>query len=207
MKSNIKVINNAEKEIAITIKGDADQMEIFIDAVKEEKKLGDLSPGDVFSINNVEYIVCEQFDNGTTAVVRKDCLDITMEFGENNNWEHSKCREYLNTTYIEELEKYVGSGNIVPHDVNLLSLDGYDDYGMVSDQIAVMTIDEYRKYHKYIGDTGTLHWLSTPDSTPSGYGDSGVRCVDGDGRVFYFGCVWDGGVRPFFILKSLIFVS
>ena len=207
MKSNIKVINNAEKEIAITIKGDADQMEIFIDAVKEEKKLGDLSPGDVFSINNVEYIVCEQFDNGTTAVVRKDCLGVTMEFGENNNWEHSKCREYLNTTYIKELEKNVGSGNIVPHDVNLLSLDGYDDYGMVSDKIAVMTIDEYRKYHKYIGDTGTLHWLSTPDSTPSGYGGSDVRCVHGGGRVYCSVCGWHGGVRPFFILKSLIFVS
>ena len=207
MKSNIKVINNAEKEIAITIKGDADQMEIFIDAVKEEKKLGDLSPGDVFSINNVEYIVCEQFDNGTTAVVRKDCLDITMEFGENNNWEHSKCREYLNTTYIEELEKYVGSDNIIPHDVNLLSLDGYDDYGIVSDKVAVMTIDEYRKYHKYIGDTGTSYWLSTPDSTPSGYGGSDVQCVRGNGDVGYGGCDWGGGVRPFFILKSLIFVS
>ena len=207
MKSNIKVINNAEKEIAITIKGDADQMEIFIDSAKGKKKLEDLSPGDIFSINDVEYIVCEQFNNGTTAVVRKDCLDITMEFGENNNWEHSKCREYLNTTYIEELEKYVGSGNIIPHDVNLLSLDGYDDYGIVSDQIAAMTIDEYRRYHKHIGDTGTSYWLSTPDSTPSGYGVSDVRYVDGDGLVRYGDCVWNGSVRPFFILKSLIFVS
>ena len=207
MKSNIKVINNVEKEIAITIKGDADQMEIFIDAAKGEKKLEDLSPGDIFSINDVEYIVCEQFNNGTTAVVRKDCLDTTMEFGENNNWEHSKCREYLNTTYIEELEKYVGSDNIIPHEVNLLSLDGYDDYGIVSDKIAVMTIDEYRRYHKYIGDTSTPYWLSTPDSTPSGFGGSCVRYVRGDGDVDCGGCDWDWGGRPFFILKSLIFVS
>ena len=207
MKSNIKVINNVEKEIAITIKGDADQMEIFIDAAKGEKKLEDLSPGDIFSINDVEYIVCEQFNNGTTAVVRKDCLDTTMEFGENNNWEHSKYRGYLNTTYKEELEKYIGSDNIIPHDVNLLSMDGYDDYGIVSDKIAAMTIDEYRKYHKYIGDTGTAYWLSTPDSTPSGLGDSVVRCVCGDGGVSCSGCDWDRGVRPFFILKSLIFVS
>ena len=119
----------------------------------------------------------------------------------------SKLREYLNTEYVNELQEVFGAENIVAHDVDLLSLDGYDDYGVSVDKVSVMNIDRYRKYHKYIGDTGNSYWLSTPDSTPSGYGASSVPYVRVSGRVNYSDCGWDHGVRPFFILKSSIVVS
>ena len=207
MKNEIKVINNAKKELTITVTEDDNCVEIFIDAVKGGRKLADLLPGDIFSMNNVEYIVCEQFDDGTTAVVRKNCLDKTMEFGNDNNWKESKLREYLNTEYVNELQEVFGTENIVAHDVDLLSLDGYDNYSVSVDKVSVMNIDRYRKYHRYIGDTGKSYWLSTPDSTPSGYGASNVRFVVVDGDVDYVGCGWDFGVRPFFVLQSSIVVS
>lgn len=207
MKNNIKVINNAKKELEITVTGNENCVEIFIDAVKGGRKLADLLPGDTFKKNDTEYIVCEQFDDGTTAIVRKNCLDKTMEFGNDNNWKESKLREYLNTEYVNELQEVFGTENIVAHDVDLLSLDGYDDYGVSVDRVSVMNIDRYRKYHKYIGDTGNSYWLSTPDSTPSGYEASLVRYVDVGGDVFYFNCVWGRGVRPFFVLQSSIVVS
>ena len=207
MKNNIKVINNAKKELTITVTDDDNCVEIFIDAVKGGRKLADLLPGDTFKKNDTEYIVCEQFDDGTTAVVRKNCLDKTMEFGNDNNWKESKLREYLNTEYVNELQEVFGTENIVAHDVDLLSLDGYDDYGVSVDRVSVMNIDRYRKYHKYIGDIDNSYWLSTPDSTPSGYGASDVRCVDVDGDVGFNGCGWVQGVRPFFVLQSSIVVS
>ena len=207
MKNNIKVINNAKKELTITVTDNENCVEIFIDAVKGGRKLADLLPGDTFKKNDTEYIVCEQFDDGTTAIVRKNCLDKTMEFGNDNNWKESKLREYLNTEYVNELQEVFGTENIVAHDVNLLSLDGYDDYGVSVDRVSVMNIDRYRKYHKYIGDTGNSHWLSTPDSTPSGYGASDVQCVRVDGSVDYNDCGWVRGVRPFFVLQSSIVVS
>ena len=207
MKNNIKVINNAKKELAITVTDNENCVEICIDAVKSGKKLADLLPGDIFSMNNVEYIVCEQLNDGTTAIVRKNCLDKTMEFGNDNNWKESKLREYLNTEYVNELQEVFGAENIVAHDVDLLSLDGYDDYGVSVDKVSVMNIDRYRRYHKYIGDTGNSYWLSTPDSTPSGYGASGVQFVGVGGDVNCRGCGWDRGVRPFFVLQSSIVVS
>ena len=207
MKNNIKVINNAKKELTITVTDNDNCVEIFIDAVKGGRKLADLLPGNIFSMNDVEYIVCEQLNDGTTAIVRKNCLDKIMEFGNNNNWKESKLREYLNTEYVNELQEVFGAENIVAHDVDLLSLDGYDDYGVSVDKVSVMNIDRYRKYHKYIGDTGNSYWLSTPDSTPSGYGASDVRYVGVDGGVGYRDCGWSRGVRPFFILKSSIVVS
>lgn len=207
MTNNVNVINNASSSVDVKVSEMNGAIQIIIDVPQSGIELSLLKPGDVFEKNGVSYIVCEQFDNGTTAVVRKECLDKTMEFGNNNNWKESEWRKYLNREYLKEMEDTFGTDNIVEHDVDLTSLDGYDDYGVSVDKISVMNIDRYRKYHKYVGDTGECHWLSTPDSTPSGTGSSSVRCVGAGGCVDWSGCDWDRGVRPFFILKSSISVS
>lgn len=207
MASNVNVINNAGNSVEVKVNKVGDAIQITIDVPQNGTELSLLKPGDVFEKNNVEYIVCEQFEAGTTAVVRKDCLDKVMEFGNNNNWKESKWREYLNGEYLKEMETVFGVENIVEHEVDLTSLDGYDDYGVSVDKVSVMNIDRYRKYHKHIGDTSEYHYLSTPDSTPSGTGSSRVQCVDDCGDVGWCGCFWGGDVRPFFVLKSSIFVS
>lgn len=207
MASNVNVINNAGNSVEVKVNKVGDAIQITIDVPQNGTELSLLKPGDVFEKNNVEYIVCEQFEAGTTAVVRKDCLDKVMEFGNNNNWKESKWREYLNGEYLKEMKTVFGVENIVEHEVNLTSLDGYDDYGVSVDKVSVMNIDRYRKYHKHIGDTSEYHYLSTPDSTPSGTGSSGVRYVGSGGDIGWRDCGWDGGVRPFFVLKSSIFVS
>lgn len=207
MPHNVNVINNAGSSVDVKVEEKDGGVQILINYPLKKNELGFLDPGDVFSMNGTEYIVCEQLENGMTAVVRKECLDKTMKFGNNNNWKESKWRGYLNDEYLNKLESIFGSENIIEHEVDLTSLDGYDDYGISVDKVSVMNIDRYRKYHKFIGNTETSHYLSTPDSTPSGYGSSSVRCVLGDGGVDCRGCCWDGSVRPFFILKSNIFVS
>lgn len=207
MTNNVNVINNAGSSVDVKVEEKNGSVQILISCPTKSKDLRELKPGNTFKMKDTEYIVCEQLNNGTTAVVRKDCLDKAMSFGDDNNWKESKWREYLNDGYLKELEAAFGTENIVDHEMDLTSLDGYDDYGVSVDKVSAMDIDRYRKYHKYIGDTGTVHYLSTPDSTPSGYGSSNVRCVYGDGGVRYGGCDRHWGVRPFFTLKSNIFVS
>lgn len=207
MTNNVNVINNAGSSVDVKVEEKNGAVQILISCPTKRKELGALQPGDTFKKNDTEYIVCEQLENGITAVVRKDCLNKTMEFGDDNNWKESKWREYLNNDYLKELEDTFGSENIVEHEVDLLSLDGYDDYGVSVDKVSAMNVDRYRKYHKHIGDTGVSHYLSTPDSTPSGYGASCVQYVGSGGDVDWSDCDWDGCVRPFFILKSNIVVS
>ena len=120
-----------------------------------------------------------------------------MAFGETNNWKNSKWRKYLNSEYYQEISDEFGKENINEHEVDLTSMDGYDDYGTVRDKVSAMTIGRYRRYHKYIGNVSEWNYLSTPDSTPSGWSASGVQWVSGGGSVGYAGCRYVGALRPF----------
>ena len=202
MTSNVNVINKAGNNVDVKVNGMNGVIQIVIDVPQNKTDISLLNPGDVFEKNGVEYIVCEQFADGRTAVVRKECLDDTMEFGSDNNWKNSDLRKYLNGKYYNEIKNTFGVENIIEHEVDLTSLDGYDDYGVSEDKVSVMNIDRYRKYHRFIGNTGCWYWLSTPNSTPSGVGSSGVQHVYGDGDVYWDDCGYSGSVRPFFILKS-----
>jgi len=207
MTNNVNVINSAGSSVDVKVEEKNGAVQILISCPTKRKELGALQPGDTFKKNDTEYIVCEQLENGMTAVVRKECLNGAMSFGTSNNWKESKWRGYLNDEYLKKLESIFGSENIIEHEVDLTSLDGYDDYGISVDKVSAMNIDRYRKYHKFIGNTETAHYLSTPNSTPSGLTSSGVRFVNDEGDVPYDGCGWIRSVRPFFILKANIFVS
>jgi hypothetical protein len=171
--------------------------------------LKELIPGSEFiDSENTSYIVIEHYENDTTRVLRKELLNETMEFGQNNNWKESSIREYLNSEYLKSIEKIFGSENIIEHEVDLFSHDGLRDYGISLDKVSLLTYDLYRNKRSIIGkNKDSWWWLATPDSTPSGYCDSYVRCVYGSGDVRYFGYDWNRGVRPVLILKSNIFVS
>lgn len=208
MTNNVNVINNAGNNVDVKVNEVNGEIQIVIDVQSRGAELSTLEPGTVFKKNGVEYIVCEQHDDGNTSVVRKECLENGMKFGDSNNWINSNVRSYLNEKYLPDIENDFGEDNILVHDVDLTSFDGYNDYGVSKDKISLMTIDRYRKYHKYIGDTDEWNWLSTPDSTPSGTVSSDVLFADSDGRVGWSGCFfYSVGVRPFFILKSSVSVG
>ena len=205
--SNVNVINKAKEKVNVEVNEINGSIQIVIDVPPAGKELSSLKPGEVFKKNGTEYIVCEHFENGSTAIIRKECLEDGMEFGDTNNWAESNIRKFLNGEYLKNISEDFGQDNILNHEVDLLSLDGYDDYGRTTDKISVLTIDKYRKYHKFIGNVGRWNWLSTPDSTNSGYSASFVRIVDDGGSVGWDHSGYCCGVRPFFILKSDIFVS
>ena len=132
-----------------------------------------------------------------------DGFFMKSEFGKNNNYANSFIREKLNNSDLaKELKEKFGD-KLVPITTDLLSLDGLDDYGKVEgDILAIPTLDLYRECRKYIPKVNNWWWLATPDSTPSGFGSDGVRCVNSYGCV---NCDWYDNceaVRPFFILES-----
>ena len=155
----------------------------------------------------MKYIVLEQLPDKQTAVIRRYLLENEMEFdSDNNNWKTSSLRERLNNNvdgYLREVEDAFGKDQIVTHTVDLLSLDGLDDYGTSNDKISLLNIDQYRKYRKILGENmDNWWWLLTPDSTPSGSGSRYVRYVRSVGFVCCNPCDCYGGVRPFFIVQS-----
>lgn len=207
MKQNINVINNMGKEVDVTISELENGVQIVIDRPQEKVCLAELKQyTHFFDSDGEEYIVCEQFDNGTTAVLKVDTLENNMKFGQNNNWAESEIREYLNNEYLKELERKFGEENIVEHKVDLLSMDGFNDYGYTMDKVAIRTFDEYCKHSMGISLVKS-EWLATPYSTPSGCSSDYVGYVGSIGGVNWGWCDYCKGVRPFFFLKSSIFVS
>ena len=199
----IEIKNNLGKDVdASFVDG-----KICLNWAETKRKLGDLNPGDVFKgKSETEYIVCGH-EHFVTYVVRRKLLDETMRFGDTNNWTESNIRKYLNEDYVQVIEREFGNGNIVAFERDLISLDGYNDYATCVDKVSMMNVLEYMKYHKYVGNCNFRHALITPDSTPSGCSASNVQCVRGGGCVGYSWCSCGFGVRPFFVLKSSIFVS
>lgn len=202
MSNNVNVINKAEDDLSVVVNNIGGSIQIIIEK-KNEIDLLALKVGEIFKIDNVEYIVLEQLANNQTAIIRKELLEDTMEFGFDNNWKTSGIRESLNGEYLEEIEKTFGKDKIVEYTVDLLSMDGLDDYGMSVDKVSLLTIDQYRKYRKALGkNLDNYWWLLTPDSTPSGDSACYVQCVGAGGYVDYDDCDYDRGVRPFFIIQS-----
>lgn len=204
MRNDVHVINKSENDLIVTVDNVNGDIQIIIDTKKKDIDLLSFDKGDIFNVDDVDYIVLEQLNGNQTAVIRKELLEDEKDFDpDNNNWNTSSIQKFLNNDYLEEIEKAFGKDRIVEHVVDLLSLDGLDDYGESTNKVSLLTIDQYRKYRKVLGSNlDRWWWLITPNSTPSGCGSRCVLCVDSDGYVDYYGCDYGMGVRPFFILQS-----
>lgn len=93
--------------------------------------------------------------------------------------------------------------------IDLTSMDGMTDYGMPIVYGRILTVDEYRKYRRFIPLTDKPFWTATPWCTRSSFSRSyGAFYVSTDGSV-------DGGnaylalscARPALALKSSLLVS
>ena len=197
---NIKVVNKLGDGVKVDIERSNNEIHIVL-SVEDMVEVGECKPGDVIKgESGTEWIVCEISAAGTT-IVSKDTIK-SMEFGTSNDWRESFVRDYLNNQYMDFVRTEFGGQNIKVNERNLLSLDGYDDYGKSCDFVSILSLDEYRRFHRYIGDCRKWNWLLTPYSTPSGIGSDCVEYVRDDGCVDC--CRYDcaRGVRPVLILES-----
>ena len=175
---------------------------------KEEKvALEKLNPGDAFRIGACEFLVLEQ-EGETTAVIKKDFLEVEAEFGENNNYAESPIRATCEE-FAAGIAQEIGDENILEHTVDLTANDGMKDYGEIKARASLLTAERYRKYVRIL-DAVKMEdywWLATPWSTPSHGIGYAALCVSPSGYFdgsYYYSSL---GVRPFCILKSTILVS
>lgn len=205
--NKINVINNAKKDINVIINNNEDGIEIIIDLVNKGFKLpNNLKTGDSFKDKDgEEYILLYFLSNGDAVILKKDALK-SMKFGSNNNYNTCNIDKYLCEEYLSELEKKFGKNNIVEHEVDLLSLDGENNYGKITRKVSILTLDEYRHNKQVIKNyINARFWLCTPNTTPRGCGSGCVQYVSSKGDVR---CGWynySGAVRPRFVLSSSIF--
>lgn len=93
--------------------------------------------------------------------------------------------------------------------IDLTSMDGMTDYGMPNVYGRILTVDEYRKYRRFIPLTDKPFWTATPwctRSSISGAGSSAyvVRTV---GSVYNCASYANYCARPALALKSSLLVS
>ena len=199
--------------MALTMKALQDQ----IDELKKEinalngnnsknKKLpAGLSIGDEFQLAGTTWKILNIAGEGYVCLAESIG---NKEFdSDDNNWATSKLRSYLNKEFLEKLEKEIGEGNVLGFERNLLSLDGQTEYGSCTDKVSLLTVDEYRKYRKYIPNANKWWWLISPWSTPCNDYSSTVAVVSPSGNIYDDGCYNCFGVRPFCIFSSSIFES
>ena len=173
-------------------------------------KLSDIAEGETFKVGNYEFVVLEHLE-GKTAVILKDLLETNMKFGETNNFADEGCtvRKRLEE-FASELEGLVGKDNLITHDIDLTADDGLKDYGTTTAKVSLLTCNLYRKYVEILDNYKVKKWwwLVTPFSTPKHDPDNWVKAVAPSGFVDY-DCTYIsyGGVRPFCIFNSNIFVS
>ena len=127
-----------------------------------------------------------------------------MSFGGNNNYAESAVRKYLKEYKLAKDIKDKYGNSVVPFESNLLSMDGFDDYGVIKDDVlSIPNFDLFWKCGNRLPLIDYPYWLSTPNQTPSRKNSSYVQFVRGNGGMDYGDCDWgDLGVRPFFITES-----
>lgn len=127
-----------------------------------------------------------------------------MRFGSNNNYSESLVREHLEECELSHDVKNKYRNKIIPFENNLLSMDGFDDYGVVKDDVlSIPNFDLFRKCGNRLPLIDCQYWMSTPNQTPTRRDFFFVQVVRSCGGVSYRDCCVIGlGVRPFFITES-----
>ena len=186
------------------------QEQFGAEPAEEEKKgrpLSEVEPGEVFKVGEYEFVALEHCAGQTAAILKNPAF--SAKFGSSNNYNDSNV-DKLCTDFWEKLCDIVGEENLVAHEVDLTSNDGLDDYGSVPRCVSLLSAAQYRKWVKILDQhkPDSWWWLATAYSTAAHENDRWVLCVSPLGSISddYYGRDI-GGVRPFCIFKSSIFVS
>lgn len=190
-----------EKNLSNFVEETKRMKEELLKRMKVKKKVPEA--GDTVTISGIEWMILEKTEDVYYAIT-KAFIDLGMKFDEDkNDWRTSELREYLNGEFLEGLEEEM----LMEFERNLTSLDGQIEYGTCFDKVSLLTVDEYRKYRKFLPNTNKWWWLITPWSTPCNDWERAVAVVSPAGLIGNYLCRIVNGVRPFCIFKSSIFES
>lgn len=180
---------------------------------KEEKKnkvmLKDIPVGGKFNTGIGRFIVLEQKED-STAVITEDLYREDVKFDDDcTDYKKSELRELCEGEILNEFSDEFGEENICTNEAGLVTVDGQEVFGKLLTKVRPLTFDEAREYNDLLvnKDIPDWYWTCTPWSTKERGCGYSVAVVSPSGSINGSGCISSGGVRPFCILKSNIFVS
>lgn len=182
------------------------------EAEKDNKvQLSELQPGETFKIGEHDFIVLEQNGcNGTTNVISKSFMAKDIVFDSNTrDYNKSNLKRVIEENIQPLIESEIGAGNIIKQAVSLTSVDMQDEFKPCYCKVRPITFNEARKYNNLLvnKDLDDWWWTCTPWSTADRGWKYAISVVSPSGIIGSGDCSGRGGVRPFCILKSNIFVS
>lgn len=180
---------------------------------KEEQKnkvmLKDIPVGGKFDTGIGRFIVLEQKED-CTAVITEDLYRKDVEFDDDcADYKKSSLRELCEGEILNEFSDEFGEENICTNEAGLVTVDGQEVFGKLLTKVRPLTFDEAREYNDLLvsKDLPDWYWTCTPWSTRERGWEYSVAVVSPSGGIYGDDYDGSGGVRPFCILKSNIFVS
>lgn len=184
---------------------------------KQKVQLGSLEPGETFKIGEHDFIVLAHeyslLTSGgcsTTKVISKNFMKKKVAFDDDcRDYSKSNLKKVLEKEILPVIEAEVGVSNIVAHTVDLTSVDMQKEFEPCECLVRSLTFDEAREYNDLLVNKklNDWWWTCTPWSTEKRGWKYGIAVVSPSGGFNCNYCCNGGGVRPFCILKSSIFVS
>lgn len=178
---------------------------------KNKVRLSELKPGGTFKINKYDFIVlCQDDSSQTTKVISKGFMAENVIFDKNTkDYNKSNIKKMIEADIQPIIEKAVGAENLIEHTVSLISVDMQHKYEDCVCKVRPITFDEAREFNDLLVNKSLNDWwwTCTPWSTKERGLEYSVAVVSPSGSVGRGDCYNFGGVRPFCILKSHIFVS
>ena len=176
--------------------------------MNKQVMLSELKAGETINTEIGTFIVLEQTEEGT-KVITKDLFKTMQQFGQNTDYKGSHVQQLCEGEIYDAFAKVFGAENIIEHEVDLITVDMQQDYGKVNCRVRPLTFDEARKYNDMLvnEELEDWYWLCTPWSVERRGWRWSVAVVSPSGNFNDDYCISYGGVRPFCILKSNIFVS
>ena len=170
--------------------------------------------GEAFTFDGVRFVKLDE-SAGAAFVVAEDvllkntpfeCEDAERE--DHNNFKGSNLElSIVELLTVKHREIYDA---VVERPIDLTTMDGMTDYGMPTVTVRALTIDEYRKYRKFIPLASKPYWLATGWTMKSSpySGASGAYYVNTGGALNYNRVYFAYfAARPALYLKSSILVS
>lgn len=172
-----------------------------------KKKYQKPEVGETITVAGITWRVLDKLEKGYLVISDGFYGEDRKFDGSCNNWKCSDLRKELNTDLKDKIEDELGKGALVGFERDLLSMDGQTEYGTCKDLVSLISVDEYRKYRKFLPSTDRYWWTITPDSTPCNNDSTCLRVVSPGGYIGGISCNVGNGVRPFCIFSSSIFES
>lgn len=182
--------------------------------MKINLELGGVPRGYSFLLDGVELVKLDDDGKGS-FVVTADALPHTVPFCDDeeaeapNNYQGSNLHHIIEDWAESHPNLYEA---LLEREIDLTTMDGMTDYGKPQLSLRSLTVDEYRKYRRFIPLTSRAYWLATGWATmrsPSSSYYNFAFYVSTSGALYYYN-VYNANIccpRPAFYLKSEIVVS